>query len=609
MTTNVGQVYLPSNGVPVGQFKFIVDRDSGVEVEIGAAVAVDTKEGIVIGTVNDMVAIGWAHDAFAADLLGDSSSLDRRDEVLVATAQVFHAPRLRPVRSGAVRPATAEEVLQATGSKNLTWGIPVGTVDLLGGERVPVSLDGFSLLGPDAAHCLVGGISGQASKTSFAGVLLRSAMAHGSPSKNSVAAVLFNVKGEDLLFLDKTPSANQQLDERDKAIYAAMGLDPTPFPSVNVYAPPQLSRVGSAREDAHILQWELPEIWGYLHYLWPHFREDEKLSAFSWTFQSQYLDKASPSRYISSYTKLMEWIRQEIADADDANVDTTRGTRTHIATMRRVYRMFSSLGSTLGGILVKGTGAPSDVPTEYLHHGQVIVIDVAGMNPQAQGLVVGRISDKLLRSAENGSLGVDHLVMFADELNAFAPAHGGEAASVKKVLQRVVTQGRYAGVSLWGAAQKLSKIDDLIRDNAATIALGRTAPAEIDSNTYGRISPGFAEQVATLERGQMAVWHYTLRSPLVVRFPRPAWQTGRSAKTLDKRPRAQLEREGLSQDSIAAVTEGIPEQTVENIVADSSNVEEAVERLKEVRTPDPSRVMLSAPRPEFDPNNPFEIDD
>lgn len=608
MTTVVGQVYLPTSGVQVGQFKFIVDRDAGTEVEIGAAVAVDTSEGTVIGTVNDMVAIGWAHDAFAADLLG-GSPVDRRDEVLVATAQVFYAPRLRPVRAGAVRAATADEVLTATGSKSLSWGVPVGTVDLLGGERVPVMVDGYSLLGSDAAHCLVGGISGQASKTSFAGVLLRSAISRGSLGKDSVAAVLFNVKGEDLLFLDKPPGPNQQLTESDKDIYAAMGLDPTPFPEVSVFAPPLLGGGGSARDDAYPLQWELADIWRYLYYIWPAFREDDKLMAFAASFQSRYIDSTNPATRINTYNKLLEWMRQEIDDAEQEGEDTTRGTRTHIATMRRLFRMFSGLSSMLGGLLLKGSGASSDIPVKHLRHGQVMVVDLAGMPPAAQGLVVARITERLLKSAEGGELGVEHLVLFADELNAFAPSQGGESRAVKRVLQRVVTQGRYAGVSLWGAAQKLSKIDDLIRDNAATIALGRTAPAELESNTYGKLSPGFAEQVATLERGQMAVWHYTLRSPLVIRFPRPSWQTGRVSRPMDKRAKAQLLRAGISEAGIEAATEGVSEQMLDDIVAAADTPEDAVLALRQVRVPDPDRVMLSAPRPDFDPANPFEIED
>lgn len=606
---SIGQIYLQSRGTPVGGFQFIVDRDRGEPVEIGTAVAVDSSEGIVVGIVTDMAAVGWSRDPFAADLLGEANSLDRRDEVLLATAQVFSAPRLRPVRSGPVRAATAQEVQAASGSLTLPWGIPAGAVDLLDGSLVPVKLDGYSLLGSDAAHCLVGGISGQASKTSFAGVLLRSAIASGSPTKDSVAAVLFNVKGEDLLFMDQPPGKGYELTDTDLEIYAALGLDPTPFPNVTVYAPPEFTSesANSPREDARSISWSLTDVWSYLRYIWPIINEDDKLAAFFASFAEKFLYSRNPATRIDSYNKLMAWFQAEIAEAEQAGDDQTRGTKTHVATMRRIARMFNSLPSRLGGLVSKD-GETSDVPTEDLIHGQVLVVDVASIPPIAQGMVVARTVERLLKAAEEGSLGVDHLVVFADELNTFAPAQGGEVRAVKRILQRVVTQGRYAGVSLWGAAQKLSKIDDLVRDNAATIALGRTAPAEIDSGAYGKIPAGLAEQLATLGRGQVALWHYTMRSAMVVRFPRPAWRTGRSEKPRSKKAKGQLARAGLSKESIAAASEGLSEHEVEGIVNASSDLETAVEALKQARRPDPHRVMLQPPKRDFDPANPFDLD-
>ena len=49
-------------------------------------------------------------------------------------------------------------------------------------------------------------------------------------------AIVFNVKGEDLLFLDH---ANTRLDADAEAAYGRIGLTPGPFPSVGVYAPPR----------------------------------------------------------------------------------------------------------------------------------------------------------------------------------------------------------------------------------------------------------------------------------------------------------------------------------------------------------------------------------
>lgn len=610
----LGQVYLSGKGTPVGSFDFLVDRNTGTEVEIGTAVSTTSTEGVMTGTVVDMVSIGWAKDPFAVDLLGGQSVLDCRDEVMLASAQVLRSERLRPPKGGKINSATAQEMRAATGSANMEWEIPCGVLSLYDNSVVAVSLDGESLLGPDSAHCLIGGISGQAAKTSFAGCLLRSALSHGNPSTNSIAAVVFNVKGDDLIYLDQEPDPSMALTDKDKEIYHALGVSPTPFPEVKVYAP-AVSLTGlanCAREDALVLRWTLQDVWPYLRYIWNFIGEDEKLSSFLSQFEDLKLRNSNPKFRIDSLTKMLGWMEVELREAETLGSQDCWGGRVHVATMRRMKRMFGGLSSRLGGLVPTGLSLEaSDVPSEGWQHGSVVVVDVASLSPIVQGLVIARTVERLLSAAEDGRLGVEHLVVFADELNTFAPNQGGDFRAVKKILQRVITQGRYAGVSLWGAAQKLSKIDELVRDNAATVALGRCAASELDSGTYGRLPSGLTERLATLHRGEVAIWHYTLRTPLVVQFPRPAWKTGKSKSSRRKDGRGKLSGGGLSTEAIDNLSEGLSESQVESIVDSTTNMAEAVASLKEARVLDPKRVMLQPSedsREKFDPDNPFNLE-
>jgi hypothetical protein len=150
-----------------------------------------------------------------------------------------------------------------------------------------------------------------------------------------------------------------------------------------------------------------------------------------------------------------------------------------------------------------------------------------------------------MAAAQDGELGVDHLAIVTDELNAFAPSQGGEMATVRKTLQKVATQGRYAGLALMGCAQQLSKVDELLRDNCASRALGSSAEAELTSGVHGRLSGGFLERIATLPKGQMALWHTAYRQALVVRFPRPAWRMGKS-----RTKRAAIDLTGQLRDGV-----------------------------------------------------------
>src|SRR5262249_55599641 len=75
-----------------------------------------------------------------------------------------------------------------------------------------------------------------ATKTSYATFLLYSLFHSGALAADATnsKALIFNVKGEDLLWLDK---ANVRLDERGKLDYARLGLPAAPFGSVALYAP------------------------------------------------------------------------------------------------------------------------------------------------------------------------------------------------------------------------------------------------------------------------------------------------------------------------------------------------------------------------------------
>lgn len=613
----LGSIFLPANpGTPVGRFDFIVDRETGNDVEIGTPVAADTLEGTIIGTIVDMRTVGRGSDPVGFDLGGsyDQSYIATVSEVVVATVQVFHAPALRSVRAGLVRAATAKELLVATGYDRIDWPIPAGVIPLAGGTYAKVCHDGHALLGPESAHLMIGGLSGQAAKTSYAGVLLRAALDAGSKEKDSVGAIIFNVKGTDLLFLDEKPAAGYELSDEDTAMYEALGVPATPFPDVTVYAPslPGGGGTRSPRDDAARLRWDLTMIWPYLKYFFPWMYEDDKLSGFVSHFEDLCLRNRNPSARIDTFAKLDAFFNREITEAEETKNDYCWGNRVHIATMRKLRRMLTSLPTRGGGLIGQETStAADDVPVKGWVHGQVIVVDVAGLHTEVQAVVIARVCERLLRSAEDGELGIDHLVVFADELNSFAPAQGGEMGAVKRILQRVSSQGRYAGISLWGAGQKLSKIDEMVRDNASTRTLGITTDGELSSGIYGKLAGGLAERIATLPKGQMALWAYNFRSALVVHFPRPAWKTGRP-KTLAGRPSTMsvLRDEGkvLSQEARDRLLEGIPDDIAEQVVAGADDVDEATRRLAAIRVPDMVKVALHEPS-SFDPDDPFDLGD
>src|ERR671920_1970500 len=92
--------------------------------------------------------------------------------------------------------------------------VPMG----FGRDGVAVFLNADFLDGTRGAHVSISGISGVATKTSFATFLLYSVFRSGRLGADgaNAKALIFNVKGEDLLFLDHQ---NTRLDEATTAAY------------------------------------------------------------------------------------------------------------------------------------------------------------------------------------------------------------------------------------------------------------------------------------------------------------------------------------------------------------------------------------------------------
>ena len=138
-----------------------------------------------------------------------------------------------PPRPGeAVRRAHGAERDRALFFDAMTRRLPVGLSR--GGEPIYANLD--FLDGQRGAHVNISGVSGVATKTSYAMFLLYSLFGSGvlGHETANTRALVFNVKGEDLLFLDKP---NAGLPEGDRARYAELGLEAAPFPSLRLFAP------------------------------------------------------------------------------------------------------------------------------------------------------------------------------------------------------------------------------------------------------------------------------------------------------------------------------------------------------------------------------------
>src|ERR1051326_119171 len=534
------------------EFHFWTGLDSPVGV--GTIVRVEGKYTIngQITQVYRIVVEGFSYTDLATplhDVLGHDGSPSaaslastERAEIRLYTAAVLRQlpdEPLQPVPLGDVFLADDTDVaiaLRMDGylAEGSRTGIPIGVYHA-GGTDAPIYVDADFLIGPEAAHLNITGVSGLATKTSAIEWILSSIFTHFPEKKGSVAAVCFNVKGPDLCFLDK----EGEIDERDRLLYEKCGVPPAPFENVQYFAPYKSDGVSlntlrsneALLDNVTPLTWGLREVLQYAEVLLNKDDVDAKADALIDFIRERIVDREfvdehvlAGKRYrVRSFAELEQWFKDLLLNMEQRGNESWR--THHIATIRKVRNRLSNISTRCAG-LVTDDGNVGDLPFGRFQDRTVYVFDFASLEEDAQDLVFARIVTKLREHLEKRDLGVKHVIVFVDELNKYAPSDGQDTY-VRKMLLDLAERGRYLGLVLFSAQQFRSQVHRRVVGNAGTALYGRMDADELATPGYAVLSPAVKIKLATLEKGQLMVRHPHFTQPIFVRFPRPAVMRGR----------------------------------------------------------------------------------
>jgi hypothetical protein len=516
---------------------------------IGTIVRVEGEGRTVFGVV--MEGFAYADLARPLDAVigadGDPANVatepTTRPEIRLWNAAVLRQlpeEPMQPVPFGGVTLASDADVrialrMDSYVRDDSSTGIPIG-VYAAGGLSAPVLLDADFLLGPEAAHLNITGVSGLATKTSAVTFLLSSIFQTFPAGKGSVAAVCFNVKGPDLCFLDQ-PSV---LGEEDLALWHRLGLRAVPFDDVTVFAPFKADGVNlntlrsnsALRRNLAPLVWGLREVLDYAEVVLNRDDVDAKADALI----DFLADRVVGKRFEASELRSAPFEVQSFADLDeffraifDYLETAGRGAEVwrthHAATIRKIRNRLGNIATRSKG-LVTDDSVANDLPWGAFRDRSITVVDVAGVDPLAQDLVFARVISKLREHLERRDLGVDHIVVFVDELNKYASSDGPDTY-VKKMLLDLSERGRYLGLVLFSAQQFRSQVLRRVTGNAGTTIYGRMDSDELAMPGYATLSPAVKAKLAALPKGELLLRHPHFTQPIFVRFPRPAALSGR----------------------------------------------------------------------------------
>jgi len=448
-------------------------------------------------------------------------------------------------------------------------------------SQQPVHVDFEFVDGTRGAHVNISGISGVATKTSYALFLLymlletsdgqRLLGAHAANTRG----IIFNVKGEDLLFLDRP---NSKLTDEHKLDWAALGVDnPGGFTDVKLYSPRAAAATGNVVPDVRGRDrssvtaygwdpWTFVRM-GLLRFLFT--ADDDRRTQVGFVEQQVRLQlarhafpleksstgtvvlvdsasdeipydferiiaatrdpvAANAGTVIRDFGDILSFLELKLISQEDPTWTANTQPSTVQAFMRRLFAMRRRVGHLIS------TG----VETVDLDTARLSVVDISRLHQSAQRFVVGALLDAVWDSKQGTGREPLRLVVL-DELNKYAPREG--YSPLKELLVDIAERGRALGVILIGAQQAATAIAPAIIRNAAVKVVGRLDALE--AGEYRFLTPELRERATRFLPGTMVVDQPLVPAPIPIRFPFPGFATNPDEGRLTAPEAGQLEDE------------------------------------------------------------------
>ena len=455
--------------------------------------------------------------------------------------------------------ANGEERRKAPYADEMERPLPIG----LGRDGAPVHVDLDFFDGRKGGHMSISGISGVATKTSFALFFLRMLTSTpevvGSGAAN-LRVLVFNVKGEDLLWLDR-PNASFEAHEGAREGWTALGVDPAPFPSVRFWAPPRrqsgdvmVPDTGGRFEGVEVFSWT-PRAFidqDLLEFCFtdasdaknqiPFIRERVQLQLKRWAVgvdgmpgavalrdpaqapdghawsRDDRIPAAQADVVITDLPSLVRALEVHLEPDDGSEADAAWTARVMPGTVAAFLRRLHAASARLGHLVRADADRRIDRGAA-----NVTVVAIQSLHEQAQRFVVGALLRETFKEKEDTGQRLPLSVIVLDELNKYAPRDG--TGPLKDMLIDIAQRGRSLGVLLVGAQQTASRVAPEVLENAAIRVTGRLDSAEAERAEYGWMLPSTRARARLLKPGTMVVSQPAIPVPLVVTFPFPPWAT------------------------------------------------------------------------------------
>jgi hypothetical protein len=406
--------------------------------------------------------------------------------------------------------------------------VPAGLIEMSNGTRAVAYVDLAYVLGPEAAHVNISGISGLATKTSYAMFLIQSILQ--SSNASDIAVIILNVKHGDLLMIDQPAEG---LEPEQHELWDKLGLEPRPFQNVHYLLPHGKDTLNTGMPNSFIF----PDFFRIYAYALDN--TGDKLDLLfsqvadpSATIESMVGEIASGlEQRTGKWANVSDWDTllngeplfkdgrsQNLGDIRASSVGKFRRHLRRIVKTRQSGLFVHQLSHNVAN-LSQEIGKPQG--------GHTYVVDIAKLTDEEQTLVFGDILRTVYALyAEEGS--EEHelprkVIIFVDELNKYAPTREQSSPILEQVLD-IAERGRSLGVILISAQQFMSAVHGRVTGNAATLVVGRSGSAELAAPAYRFLDTDVRANLTRLSKGKLLLSHSIYRQPVKIIFPKPAFR-------------------------------------------------------------------------------------
>ena len=476
---------------------------------------------------------------------GDKGFKDKKTKDIVSSINM-------PIKMGKiVKFATPDQIAFALGIPEMKHPIPAGIIGMSNGLQIPISLDITYIAGPDTAHVNVSGISGNQKSTYLLFFLQSSYQTLLKKMNEKVAIIIFNLKDDDLLYIDKKPPL---FDDRQKKMFNILDLKLEPFKNVTYFLPrgndgtpnSSLASDTNSRKNRNIktYSYELQDIYDRLDLLFPDL-VDPRYNLISIV---DYIHETWPTltisetktgkRKIKAKQKIMTW--SDLLNYDKfpqtivPNKTSLLHFRNHLQKIKNCSIFVDrKVGSTYLGNEISN-----------IKSGDVFVIDIAQISSiPEQSFIVGDVmksvdqifsSNTFFHTQRKGKTTTiekeerpHYLFVFIDEINRFSPTSHASLPELKHSssdhIMRTIISGGSKGVVLFSAQQFKSTTDLRLHQNTGLHITAKLGLSELSKPPYADlIDDNTKTSITRLNRGEIIMIHPAFRHSVKLYFPRAA---------------------------------------------------------------------------------------